>query len=656
MDASLDEGELALRRREVGSPTVPDQTFVQAQFSRGREVVLVLTEPADDPGEDSMVDWMAGQGRQLRFEVPLHLHRPPRAPPILKAGCAGTFIRSLRPGTPMSRLAILALGLLLMSSALVLFTTPVAASDSDGDGFDDAIDDLPDDPGRWNTSEDFIPPIGLTQVRLETSLGNISLVLFQDILPRTAENFIKLIDAGYYDGTVFHDVTEDFTIQAGAYDDFYAPLPEITETIHLEMHPAFYHTDGALAMLWTTDPHNASTRFFINDGVQRQLDGIYAVFGQVFAGFEVVDAIASVETTNVSGLEHAPKEPILIHRAYILDPGIPFSIIVPDDFLVEMETTMGTIYLEVYGDRAPRTATNFYNYVESGFYDGTIFHRIIDGFMIQGGGFTDVGVRKAPTQPNVTLEIDPTFLHLPGILSMARTGVLDSANSQFFLMDGVTPHLDGEYAAFGLTVRGFEVLQAISAVDTSVQAGYSDVPVSRVGIISARIIDELPELVITDGNGTDGNGTDGNGTDDPGSGTDDPGSGTTTLPVLVLTITQVPDSDPQTYTLQVTDEANSALVTDADLSVLITPDRDLSVTGTAGLSGPDGIWTITLTPETDEGEWQLSFSVNRAGYQGAVEKVVYELEAEESTPFVAMLVPFVVVVGVGAVFLIRRRT
>lgn len=132
--------------------------------------------------------------------------------------------------------------------------------------------------------------------------------------------------------------------------------------------------------------------------------------------------------------------------------------------IVTFETTAGTMKAELYPEIAPNTVNNFIHLVQSGFYDGTIFHRVIPGFMIQGGdpngngmGGPGYSIRGEFTQngfPNA-------LRHTRGVLSMARTMMPNSAGSQFFVMVADAPHLDGQYAAFGKVIEGMETADAI---------------------------------------------------------------------------------------------------------------------------------------------------------------------------------------------------
>ena len=152
--------------------------------------------------------------------------------------------------------------------------------------------------------------------------------------------------------------------------------------------------------------------------------------------------------------------------------------------VIEIEN-YGTIELELYGKAAPITVENFVNLANEGFYEGLIFHRIISGFMIQGGGYDvsgnemDVPSIKGEFQSN---GVKNKIKHERGVISMARTNEKDSASSQFFIMHDEAPHLDGDYAAFGKVISGIEVVDKIC---NNVPQGYngavnlSDAPVIK---------------------------------------------------------------------------------------------------------------------------------------------------------------------------------
>ncbi len=155
---------------------------------------------------------------------------------------------------------------------------------------------------------------------------------------------------------------------------------------------------------------------------------------------------------------------------------------------IEMENG-GEMTLELYPETAPLTVENFVKLAKEGFYDGLIFHRVIEGFMIQGGDPTGTGMGGPGYQIKGEFAangVKNPLKHTRGVISMARSARPDSAGSQFFIMHRDAPHLDGQYAAFGKMTDGFEVLDEIASVDTDV----SDRPVKEQKIKTIAITEE----------------------------------------------------------------------------------------------------------------------------------------------------------------------
>ncbi len=162
---------------------------------------------------------------------------------------------------------------------------------------------------------------------------------------------------------------------------------------------------------------------------------------------------------------------------------------------VKLQTSMGDIVVELDAAKAPKTVENFLQYVDDKHYDGTIFHRVIDGFMIQGGGFTEDMTQKTTRAP-IVLEADNRSPNLRGTIAMARTMQPHSASAQFFInvkdndfLNHTKPDLHGwGYAVFGKVVEGTEVVDEIKGVKTGNRAGHQDVPVDTVVINKAEIV------------------------------------------------------------------------------------------------------------------------------------------------------------------------
>jgi peptidyl-prolyl cis-trans isomerase B (cyclophilin B) len=159
---------------------------------------------------------------------------------------------------------------------------------------------------------------------------------------------------------------------------------------------------------------------------------------------------------------------------------------------VEMETSAGTLRIELDDERAPLSVRNFLDYVHKGHYDGTVFHRVIKGFMLQGGGF-DADMRQKPTAATIQNEANNGLRNKRYTLAMARTSAPHSASSQFFINTVDNGFLDFTaetaqgwgYAVFGRVVAGTEVVDAIEKVRTGNKAGHADVPLEAVTIVRA---------------------------------------------------------------------------------------------------------------------------------------------------------------------------
>jgi peptidyl-prolyl cis-trans isomerase B (cyclophilin B) len=154
----------------------------------------------------------------------------------------------------------------------------------------------------------------------------------------------------------------------------------------------------------------------------------------------------------------------------------------------------GEMIAELYPDKAPKTVENFLSLVKSGFYSGMIFHRVISGFMIQGGGYDESFGEKDAAAINGEFAANGfaqnDLKHDRGVLSMARTSNPNSASSQFFIMHQNAPYLDRQYAGFGKVVEGIEVVDKIAGVPTGRMGWFDDVPKSPVVIDSMEIIEE----------------------------------------------------------------------------------------------------------------------------------------------------------------------
>jgi len=209
----------------------------------------------------------------------------------------------------------------------------------------------------------------------------------------------------------------------------------------------------------------------------------------------------SIETDGTRKREHSNKgiDMKRIITSLLLAGGILMSGLTADaadQVRVKMSTSMGVIEMTLDAERAPASVANFVRYVNEGFYTGTIFHRVIGNFMIQGGGFT-ANMQKKATHGSISNEADNGLRNTTGTIAMARTSDPHSATSQFFIntKDNGFLNFKGKsraewgYAVFGRVSKGMDVVRAIEAVQTGYRSGMGDVPLEPVIIQNLEIIE-----------------------------------------------------------------------------------------------------------------------------------------------------------------------
>jgi peptidyl-prolyl cis-trans isomerase B (cyclophilin B) len=330
------------------------------------------------------------------------------------------------------------------------------------------------------------------QAVVETSLGTFVIDLLADAAPNHVGYLMKLAGEGAYDGTVFHRVIRHGIIQGGD------PLSKDPARVKqygtgglgvLKLEPsAEKATRGAVAaVLVPGKPESAGSQFFICVTDQPALDGKYTIFGRVSEGIDVVTRISEVP----ADAEGRPSERVVVQSIRIRETPPPEPIPFDADTPVELaryravlETTAGAIAIEFFADKAPAHVRNFLRLAATGVYDGTAFHRVVRGFVIQGGSLEGRAPLSARQQKAVTT-LAPEFndtKHLKGIVSMARGDDPASASTSFFICTGAAPTLDGQYTAFGRVVDGLATVEAIEAVAVS-----GETPVTRIEITGVRI-------------------------------------------------------------------------------------------------------------------------------------------------------------------------
>lgn len=327
----------------------------------------------------------------------------------------------------------------------------------------------------------------LVYVKMVTNKGEIVLELDQHKAPETVGNFLEYVDGGFYDNTLFHRVMPEFMIQGGGYD-VNKKKKEARPPIKNESTNGLLNETGAIAMAFEQrKPESASSQFFINLNNNVMLDARgprqgNTVFGRVIGGMDTVKTINLVPTENLAAkinlnFANSPVEPVVIQSVRRVPAEEIKDMIAaatqlktqtptPGGLHVKLATSMGDIILELDQRRAPVSVANFLSYADEGFYNGTMFHRVIKDFMIQGGGMTPDYAEK-PTKPPIRNEWQNGLKNVRGSIAMARTKVPDSATSQFFInvVDNSRldmPQADGAaYAVFGRVIHGMDVVENI---------------------------------------------------------------------------------------------------------------------------------------------------------------------------------------------------
>ncbi len=219
--------------------------------------------------------------------------------------------------------------------------------------------------------------------------------------------------------------------------------------------------------------------------------GIILLMGTVLlVGCSDSDETEEIETTPMPTETKTPTPSATPEPTVTVTPSpAPTETIAPSgNPIAIMSTNFGDITIELFRDKVPNTADNFVKLVNDAFYDGVVFHRISDDFMIQAGMETVEGKRKVSPYGAIDLEIHPEVRHIDGAISMARTSAPNSATSQFFICDGPVPFLDDAYAAFGVVIEGIEAVREIAAQphDNSNPAG-GGIPLEQIVINSVVI-------------------------------------------------------------------------------------------------------------------------------------------------------------------------
>ncbi len=331
------------------------------------------------------------------------------------------------------------------------------------------------------------------QAILETEQGMIIVDLLPEVAPNHVGYFIENAEGGAYEGTTFHQVIRHGVILGG---DPLSKDPEQRErygtgglgVLQSEVSDE-KHTRGAVsAVLVPGQPDSAGAQFFITIADQPALDGKHTVFGRVVEGIRAAEKIseAAVDTSgkavdrleirSVTIRDRPPPEPV---------PFVTETVEELASYHAVLETSLGEITIALRPDLAPEHVRNFLRLAQVGVYDGTAFHRVVPGFVIQGGFLPSRLDPLGESQERHVHELQPEFTDTPhekGTVSMARGDDPASATTSFFICTARARALDGEYSVFGSVVGGTEVVEAIEAVPTE-----GEQPVERVEVRRVRL-------------------------------------------------------------------------------------------------------------------------------------------------------------------------
>jgi peptidyl-prolyl cis-trans isomerase B (cyclophilin B) len=325
------------------------------------------------------------------------------------------------------------------------------------------------------------------QAVLDTSLGTIVLDLLPDAAPNHVAHLITRAREGAYDGTIFHRVIVNGIIQGG---DPLSKDPALSarygtggmRELRFEKNGEKMTRGAVAASLVPNLPDSGGSQFFIVIADQPALDGQYTVFARVAEGLNVAQKISQADADAT-----IPKERMVIRKVTIREKPAP----VPEPFVTEtaeelshyravLETSLGNVTFQFLPDKAPTHVRNFLRLAASGFYDGTAFHRVVKGFVLQGGFLPTRNEPIDVTQERYIRRLQPEFNDTPhdkGIVSMAHGEDPASADTSFFIVTARTTALDGKYTAFGRVVEGIDVVEKLEAVPVN-----GETPVTRVEV------------------------------------------------------------------------------------------------------------------------------------------------------------------------------
>ena len=330
------------------------------------------------------------------------------------------------------------------------------------------------------------------QAVLETTMGTIVLDLLADSAPNHVAHFMTRAREGAYDGTIFHRVIPNGIIQGG---DPLSKDPAQSarygtggmRELRFERNDQQMTRGAVAAVLAPNMPDSGGSQFFICIFDQPAITGQYTVFARVAEGLNVAQKISQVPAENT-----VPNERVVIRKVTIREkpPAAPepFTTETAEElsrYRAVLETSLGNITFQFFPDKAPNHVRNFLRLASVGFYDGTAFHRVVKGFVIQGGFLPTRSEPLDITQDRYVRKMAPEFndtLHDKGTVSLAHGDDPASGDTSFFIVLARTPVLDGKYTAFGKVVQGMDVVEKIEQVPVNGEAPVTRVELKKVTV------------------------------------------------------------------------------------------------------------------------------------------------------------------------------
>ncbi len=375
-----------------------------------------------------------------------------------------------------------------MRVLLLLLFTPVALSVALG-----AEQHRPAAPAAPFKTPLTLAEMSHKQAVVATSKGTFVIDLLPEVAPNHVGYFIKLSRDGAYTGTTFHRAIRMGIIQGGdplskdpAKKDLYGTGG--LGILNAEFNATPVARGAVAAVLQPGKPNSAGAQFFIAVTDQLALNGQFTVFGRVVDGMEIVQQISEAPVDGQGRVSDRIEIASVTIRDTPPPDAVPFASATVDEmaaYHVILETSKGDITLALRPDKAQEHVRNFLRLAQSGAYDGTTFHRVIRGFVVQAGMMSTRATPLTQKQQSYVHNLQPEFndiVHVAGTLSMARLDDPASASTSFFICTAPAPSLDGKYTAFGQVIAGMDVVQAIEGV-----AVRGDEPAEKIDVRRVRV-------------------------------------------------------------------------------------------------------------------------------------------------------------------------